>query len=72
MKINIGDTLKWVARAGTLTGKVTNIKLDLNGAGDTIPWLLVQEIEDHNGKKLSGCMLPGNDGYFKMMKLEVV
>lgn len=72
MKINIGDTLKWVSRAGTLTGKVNNINLDLNAAGDTIPWLLVQEITDQDGKKLSGCLLPGNDGYFKMMKLEVV
>lgn len=72
MRINIGDTLKWVAKAGTLTGKVTNINLDLNAAGDTIPWLLVQEITDQDGKKLSGCLLPGNDGYFKMMKLEVV
>jgi hypothetical protein len=51
---------------------VTNINLDLNAAGDTIPWLLVQEITDQDGKKLSGCLLPGNDGYFKMMNLEVV
>lgn len=72
MKINIGDTLKWVAKAGTLTGKVTNINLDVNAAGETIPWLLVKEVTDQDGKKLSGCLLPGNDGYFKMMKLEVV
>lgn len=72
MKIEIGNTLKWVARAGTLTGKVTNINLDLNAAGETIPWLLVQGITDQDGKKLSGCLLPGNDGYFKMMNLEVV
>jgi hypothetical protein len=72
MKIKIGDTLRWVAKAGTLTGKVTNINLDLNAAGKTIPWLLVQEIEDETGKKLSGCLLPGNDDYFKMMNLEVV
>lgn len=72
MKINIGDTLKWVAKAGTLTGNVKSINLDLNAEGDTIPWLLIEGVTDQNGKKLSGCLLPGIDGYFKMMKLEVV
>jgi hypothetical protein len=72
MKIDIGNTIKWVAKAGTLTGKVTKINLDSNAEGDTIPWLLVQDVADQDGKKLSGCLLPGIDGYFKMMKLEVV
>ena len=34
MRINIGDSIKWVSAAGTLEGTVRSIKLDLNAAGD--------------------------------------
>ena len=72
MKIKTGQTVRWVAKAGTLTGRVKNIRLDLNAAGDTIPWLTVDGITNQLGKTVSTTCLPGTDGYFKMMKLEVL
>jgi hypothetical protein len=75
MRLLIGDTIQWVAKAGTLKGQIGNIKLDLNAAGQTIPWLTVENVvcesttmrRDH-----SNVVLPGTDGYFAMMKLEVL
>jgi hypothetical protein len=72
MRINIGDSIKWVSAAGVLTGTVKSIKLDLNAAGETIPWMTVQDIVGENGRVRSGVCLPGTDGYFAMMKLEVL
>jgi hypothetical protein len=72
MRIETGQTVRWVAKAGTLTGRVKNIRLDLNAAGDTIPWLTVDGITNQLGRTVSATCLPGTDGYFKMMKLEVL
>lgn len=72
MKIKVGSTVKWVCRAGTLVGRVSTIQLDKNAADETIPWILVKGIVDQNGKQLSNTLLPGTDGYFAMMKLEVL
>lgn len=72
MKIEIGDVIRWVSAAGTLTGKVKRIKLDLNAAGSTIPWITVQDIVSETGRIHSGVCLPGTDGYFAMMKVEVL
>ena len=72
MNIKTGNTVQWVAKAGTLTGKVKSISLGLNAAGDTIAWLIVKDIVDQNNKSISNVQLPGTDGYFKMMKLRVI
>lgn len=72
MRINIGDSIRWVSAAGVLTGTVKSIKLDLNAAGQTIPWMTVQDIVGENGRIRSGTCLPGTDSYFSMMKLEVL
>lgn len=72
MNIKTGNTVQWVAKAGTLTGKVKSISLSLNAAGDTIPWLIVKDIVDQNNKTISNVQLPGTDGYFAMMKLRVI
>ena len=72
MRINIGDSIKWVSAAGVLTGTVKNIKLDLNAAGETIPWMIIQDIVGENGRQRSGVCMPGTDSYFSMMKLEVL
>lgn len=72
MNINIGDIIRWTSRAGVLTGTVTKIKLAPNAAGQTIPWMLVEDVENYIGMSESNVMLPGTDGYFKMMKLSVI
>ena len=72
MNINVGDTIRWISRAGALTGKVTKIKLAPNAAGQTIPWMLVEDVENWVGMSQSNVMLPGTDGYFKMMRLVVM
>ena len=72
MNINIGDIIRWRSRAGVLTGTVTKIKLAPNAAGQTIPWMLVEDVENWVGMSQSNVMLPGTDGYFKMMKLSVI
>lgn len=72
MKIQVGNKIKWVSRAGVLTGIVKSIKLDLNAAGETIPWLTVLDIVSDEGGLHSGVCLPGTDRYFAMMKMEVL
>lgn len=72
MNINIGDIIRWRSRAGVLTGTVTKIKLAPNAAGQTIPWMLVEDVENWVGMSQSNVMLPGTDGYFAMMKLSVI
>lgn len=72
MKLQVGNTIKWVSAAGKLTGVVKGIKLDLNAAGQTIPWILVQDIVSEEGRLRSGVCLPGTDNYFAMMNVEVV
>lgn len=69
MKIVIGDMVKWVSAAGTLTGKVENIVLDLNGAGETIPWMIITPTRDGYISKVRLC---ATDGYLKQMKVTVV
>ena len=72
MNIKIGDRITWSSAAGQLTGDVTNIVLALNAAGTTSPWMDVKEVRDQNGKRLSGTRLCANDGYLKMMKVQLV
>ena len=72
MNINIGDRLRWRSAAGCLTGTVTKITLAPNAANQTIPWMLVEDVENWVGMSQSNVMLPGTDGYFKMMRLVVL
>jgi len=72
MNINIGDIIRWRSAAGCLTGTVTKIKLSNNAAGETIPWMLVEDVENWIGMSESNVMLPGTDNYLKMMKVEVL
>ena len=72
MNINTGDKIRWMSKAGVLTGTVTKIKLAPNVAGETIPWMLVEDVENWVGMSQSNVMLPGTDGYFKMMRLVVL
>jgi hypothetical protein len=72
MKIAVGTNVKWICKAGTLTGRVDTIQLDKNAADQTIPWLIVKNVVNQYGKALSSVMLPATDSYFAMMKLEVV
>lgn len=69
MKIVIGDMVKWVSAAGTLTGKVENIVLDLNGAGETIPWMIITPLRDGYISRLKLC---ASHGYLKQLKVEVL
>jgi len=72
LKINIGDIIRWRSAAGCLTGTVTKIRLAPNAAGKTIPWMLVEDVENWIGMSESNVMLPGTDEYFAMMKLVVL
>lgn len=72
MNINVGDIIRWTSKAGVLTGTVTKIKLSNNAAGQTIPWMLVENVENYIGMSESNVMLPGTDQYMAMMKLSVI
>ena len=72
MKIEIGNKIKWVSAAGTLTGTIKNIMLNLNAANQTIPWMDITGITNESGEKYSNNRMCGNDGYLKMMKVEVL
>lgn len=39
MKLEIGSKIAWYSAAGFLAGKIKNIVLSENAAGDTIPWI---------------------------------
>ena len=72
MNINVGDIIRWTSKAGVLTGTVTKIKMAPNAAGQTIPWMLVENVENYIGMSESNVMLPGTDQYMAMMKLSVI
>ena len=73
MKIEIGSKIRWVSAAGTLEGTIRNIKLDLNAAGETIPWMTICDVVNKfNNTRHGGFQMCGNDGYLKMMKVEVL
>ena len=72
MRIEVGTNVRWTSKAGVLTGRVKSIRLDLNAANETIPWLTVQDIVGERGRQYGGIQMPATEGYFKMMKLEVL
>ena len=69
MSIAIGNMVRWSSAAGVLTGKVDNIQLDLNGAGEMIPWMTVKNISPIGHSAVRLC---ATDGYLKQMKVTVV
>ena len=72
MRIERGNVIQWVSRAGILEGTVLDIVLDMNAANQVCPWMIVKDIQDEDGEFHSNVMLNGNDGYLKMMKVEVL
>lgn len=73
MKIEIGNKIKWLSAAGVLEGTVRGIKLDLNAAGETIPWMMLCDVFNRsNGIRHGGLEMCANDSYLKMMSVEVV
>jgi hypothetical protein len=69
MSISIGNKVRWSSAAGILTGKVDNIQLDLNGAGELIPWMTVRNISPVGHSAVRLC---ATDGYLKQLKVEVL
>ena len=66
MNLKIGSKITWVSAAGKLTGEIYNIVLDLNAAGQTIPWIDIKV----NGR--NGVRLCATDDYLKQMKVQLV
>ena len=66
MNLKIGSKISWVSAAGKLTGEITNIVLDLNAAGQTIPWIDIK-ITGKNGIRMCA-----SDDYLKQMKVMLV
>jgi hypothetical protein len=69
MNISVGSMIRWNSAAGVLSGKVDSIVLDLNGAGETIPWMMIRNISP---VKHSAVRMCASDGYLKQMKVELV
>jgi hypothetical protein len=66
MNLKIGSKISWVSAAGKLTGEIYNIVLDLNAAGQTIPWIDIK-ITGKNGIRMCA-----SDDYLKQMKVMLV
>jgi hypothetical protein len=66
MNLKIGSKISWVSAAGKLTGEITNIVLDLNAAGQTIPWIDIK-ITGKNSIRMCA-----TDDYLKQMKVQLV
>lgn len=66
MNLKIGSKISWISRAGKLTGEIANISLDLNAAGQTIPWIDIK-ITGQNGIRMCA-----TDEYLKQMKVQLV
>ena len=46
MRLAIGNKVRWESAAGVKRGTVRKIVLDLNAAGDTVPWITIEEDHD--------------------------
>jgi hypothetical protein len=69
MRISTGNMVRWSSGAGILTGKVDKIELDLNGAGEIIPWMTVKNISPIGNSAVRLC---GSNSGLKMLKVEVL
>ena len=65
MKLEIGNKITWVSRAGKLQGEITNIVLSPNAAGDTVAWIDIA----YNDRKTRLCAIDMN---LKMLRVELV
>ena len=65
MKLEIGNKITWVSRAGKLQGEIVNIVLSPNAAGDTVAWIDVA----YNDRKTRLCAIDMN---LKQLKVELV
>lgn len=73
MKIQVGNKIRYTCAAGVLTAVVHRIDLDLNAAGETIPWMTLHEVNvEKTQKRLSSLRLCARHDYLKMMKVEVL
>ena len=72
MKIQRGNIIQWVSRAGTLKGLVRDIDLDLNAAQEVCAWMMIVDVVNQDGEFQNNVYLNATDGYLKMMKVEVL
>lgn len=74
--ISVGSKVEWSSAAGVLTGTVKSIRIDLNGAGEMIPWVVVDRItnltENKTLRQDYSIMLCGTHGYMVMMKMRKI
>jgi len=52
MNLNINDAVSWNSAAGSLSGYITNICLNLNAANQVVPWIDVTYMHE-NGRECS-------------------
>lgn len=65
MKLQINNNVTWSSAAGQLSGVITNITLDLNAAGNVVPWMYI-------ATENTTVRLCATDSYLKMMKVQLV
>jgi hypothetical protein len=70
MKLEIGTKITWASAAGQLDGKISNIRLDLNGAKQVVPWITISEVVGTDGNKHSDVYMCATDEYLKQMKVQ--
>jgi hypothetical protein len=46
MNLNINDAVSWNSAAGSLSGYITNICLNLNAANQVVPWIDVSTFNE--------------------------
>jgi len=46
MNLNINDAISWTSAAGSLSGYITNICLNLNAANQVVAWIDVTTLND--------------------------
>ena len=64
MKLQISNRITWSSAAGQLIGTIIDITLDLNAAGDVVPWIYI-------ATERTTVRLCGTDSNLKMMKVKL-
>ena len=72
MRIERGNIIQWVSRAGKLKGLVRDVVLDMNAAQQVCAWMMVVDVVNEDGEFQNNVYLNATDGYLKMMKVEVL
>jgi len=72
MRIERGNIIQWVSRAGKLKGLVRDVVLDMNAAQQVCAWMMVVDVVNEDGDFQNNVYLNATDGYLKMMKVEVL